>query len=641
MYNTEPTPKYVHDFVRRMEQTWDEQKKHDDLAFELYSKEHPIDVAEPESDAKKTPIRTLKTGLPGRIVDQDAAILSQPPGFRVNPPPSRQGRNKLERHASGVLEPWLTSAFEQSQFEEVWLQQVRDLRLFGRGWSNVFVLPRLWAQNDYTELVDSLSAALESGDEDRIDLAREAIEDYKRENFPIRWQHADARSTWHQVSTERRLPEVVEVKEIPAAEVAADYGPDVLPKDVDPDSDNKVRLFVYTNWYWTAAVVEHSKELAHKWKHDLGMNPYILLESTPQPSGRRVRWKSALYDHADIFEALDEILSDLRHNHRRNTLMGHVFSLDPDVYSQGGNPDTAATPQQILDYEPGSDLVLWNKSGSVSLMPAPIINPQSMQLLEFTDNFAQSVALNPVEFGRMMSNVSAVGYTTALQAAQRRLDPISRGIVKACRDWAKLVFLNVKRLSAEFPDTPDKVYVIQAGGQAIGVSPSDVEGWHGLVQPRLSQFLQINENAMMALAHGAFQLGIPPDFIYEHYLNIENPEDLLDRAERWKIREALLEDKIMQAKVLAGQLSQQFPQEQAADLAARISNLPVAVQMGIRASGVTGGGPLEPPGQPPRPPGTRPGSPGAERQALSNVRRTATPQDLSNTVAETIVPGAR
>ena len=644
-FDTDPAPEYIHKFAERMESVWGAQKKCDDEAYELYRKKSLLEIAEPKDDAGRVEVRPLRTGLPGRIIDQDVAILAQPPTFRVNPPVSKKRQHILEEHASGKLEPWLNAAFDESQSEQVWLQQVRDLRLYGRGWSNVFVLPRLWAGSDYRELADALISALQSGDEDRIAFARETIEEYKRNNFPIRWQYADARSTWHQVSTERRLPEVIEIREQSAADIAADFGPDILPHKVDEQSDATLRVFVYTNWLYTATAVEHSEKLAHYWKHDLGMNPYILLETPPQPRGNNIRWKSALYDHADVFNTEDEILSDLRHNHRRNTLAGHLFKLNPDV-RMSNTPDTSAVPGEVLDYEPGGDIVLW-RDEDAGLMPAPIINPQSMQLLEFVNNFTNSIALNPVEYGRLLSGVSAVGFTTALQAAQRRLDPIARAIERATREWAKLMFRNVQRLSKEFPDAPDVVYVFRAGGEALGVSPADVDGQEALVQPRLSNLLPINDNLMMALAKAASQLNVPPDFILEHYLNIEDPGNVLARWEKWKIREALLADKIEKARALATELSQQFPQAETTDLAARIANLPVAVQMGLAAAGALptpGGAPGAaipgvpegmgggPPGMASGVPGTAPGSPGAMSQAMSNVRRTGTPQAPSEGV---------
>ena len=613
-----------------MEFQWDLQQKIDDEAYKLYRKKQPLDVAEPRRDAEKIPVRPLRTGLAGRLIDQDVSILAQTPTFRVNTPPNKRDVYRLEIHASNTLEPWLNGAFDQSQVEEVWLQQIRDLRLYGRGWSNLFVLPRLWADDEFKELVAKYLRAISSHNEDHIATAQEAIEDFKRDNFPIRWQYADARATWPQISTERRLPEIVELREMTIGDIAADYSASALPEGADPDDHNQssLRVFVYTNWVWTATLVEHSKTLAHKWKHNLGMNPYILMETNIQPKGSMVRWKSALYDHADMFEAEDEVLSDLRHNHRRNTLAGHLFTLDPILRSTE-SPDVMAHPEKLMEYSPGDDISLW-KGENVGLLPAPMVNPQSLTYLEFINTLIQSIALNPVEAGRILSGVSAVGFTTALQAAQRRLDPFSNAIIRAAKDWAKLAFRSVARFSTEFPDAPDTIYVTRAKGGAVGVTPHDVEGWESLIQPKLSSMLPINENAMMSLAAAAQNLQIPPQYVLEHYLNIENPEDIIDGWERWKIREALLADKIQKTLMLAGELAQTMPETNAGDLAARIANLPPAAQLGIQMGGGPGGSPAGP--------GTQPGSLGALEQGMSNQRRAGTPQQPSETVATEIAP---
>ena len=74
-----------------------------------------------------------------------------------------------------------------------------------------------------------------------------------------------------------------------------------------------------------------------------------------------------------------------------------------------------------------------------------------------------------------------------------------------------------------------------------------------------------------------------------------------------------------------------MPEANAADLAARIANLPAAAQLGMRMGGGPGG---PPPGQP----GTQPGSPGAIEQGLSNTRRAGTPQQPSDVTATELAP---
>ena len=84
----------------------------------------------------------------------------------------------------------------------------------------------------------------------------------------------------------------------------------------------------------------------------------------------------------------------------------------------------------------------------------------------------------------------------------------------------------------------------------------------------------MSENQQMQLAQGAMNLNLPPDFIMERYLNIENPDQLTQRWYRWQVRLALMQQVIAKTQAYAGELAQQLPAATQAGLAERISNLP-------------------------------------------------------------------
>ena len=210
-----------------MERTWSLQHQHDQRPYNLVRQDNEIEVADPEEDEDKPHVRALRSGFAGIAIDLNHATISTPPTLRLN---TINSTEKEKLHASNLLEPWLAGVWGASQVDDVYAQQLRDLLIFGRGWSSFWVLPRLWADADYRLLVEDFVSAVHTGKRAKIRAAEDALEEYKQSNFPLRWQYAEARTTWAQLSRERYLPEVIELRTGTVADILADYGEAAIPK---------------------------------------------------------------------------------------------------------------------------------------------------------------------------------------------------------------------------------------------------------------------------------------------------------------------------------------------------------------------------------------------------------------------------
>lgn len=535
----------------------------------------------------------------------------------------------------------MNRAWDQSQADGlVWEGMITDLRIFGRGWSIVELLPRLWADDDYKrmvadylELLDRLSAA-ELGSSRMHDLKQAAaetlndLEDYTATNFPIRWRYCDARGTWPLLSHERHLPEVVEVYEATAAEIAADYGLESVPGNVDQLDTTKIKLYLYSNWYWTAVAVsasakgwfgrEHvnSRLAREPWKHGLKRSPYVLMEAFRlNTASEGIAWKSAGRDYKDMIETYDEMLSEARNIIRRNAEMGLMAqqTVEQEISSE--------VKQQIeLNLGPGIDSLL-PYGIEVAPKPVPLLHPELLDILGRVEDFIQQIALNPNIAGVMKSGQSAAGYIAARQATiKSSLGEYEKAVTKAAEDVGQLLFSYVPIFNREFPDSPDKIYVVSKDAGPVAVRPKDVKGWGVLIQARVPSFLPIDQNMLMNLMAKAQDIpGLDPYFILAQYGNIENPDQRISQWKRWKIEEALLTQReIPQALALAQALEAQMPQASAAELAQEIAALPPAAQEVVLQQRGLGA-------QPSPGPGTQPGSPGALRQGMSNEARAGIP----------------
>lgn len=617
-YNTVPTATYIHDFAERMQEEWGAQARVDEKAFkEAVTSLKPVEAAKFSPEGQGPSIRPLRMGFGAIAHKRNLATIAVPPFLRLNTPESGEDVRRL----GSKLEAFLQGVWQRAPIEDVWTRQVQDMLIYGRGWSCLWANPRLWADKNYAEMVDDYDKLVEAPekDEERRDIRRR-MSVYKERNFPIRWLHADASSTWPQLSKERYLPEVVEMRKMTVEEIKADFGDRALPEGQrDGRGSTLLSVLVYTNHYHTAVVIDdvNDARLGPSWKHDYGMSPYIMAEGPILPSNTEgLRWTGTLYDYMDALEAFDQVMSDIRNLIRRYTLAPMLLQKNMDMRAQHGDTEIEySSSRPIIELYPGEDM---------KLGPTPVMNAEVGRFVEFLQNYVMTLLLNPAQRGHLLSGTSAVSFATALQAAQVVLNAYTIPLQAAAVYWGKLAFRSIEILG-------ETVTVVHSKAGRISASPKEVAGCGDLLQARIATTLPINRNAQMNLYTAAVNNGFPPDIAMELYLDIEAPEKVLDRAHAWKIRQALESKQIEQVLMLASELAQRFPAPDLAGLAQGVANLPPAAQAALAERGMPALGPGPGPG-----PGTVPGSPGALAQTQSNQRRAGVMQDMSQLGAQQI-----
>jgi len=606
-YKDKPTAEYITEFGQRQESNWSPQHTEDLRIEDILRRRQSMDVA----DSKKAPtppsqIKTVRVGRLGVALGKDTSVLAQKPGLKMNP--KKRETEELD-HVNKKLEPWLDACWDQSQVGEVWNSQVRDFRKVSRGISNIFPSPRLWATSEYKDLCAKLAAVLDAESPDRKELkeVQAEVDMYLAENFPIRWRWVNALHWWPQWSDERFIPECVEVRTIRKDQYEAEYGEEKVPGPYkSAGGTSQLKLYVYHNWAWTATACpdKDDPQLAHIWDHEMGMNPCILMETNIRDE-IGYRWQSPYYDHIDMLETEDEILSDMRHNHRRNTLSGVVFGLDFLARQQMESAAGAVAAGRPPDFKltPDGDAFLMNGE-TAQAMPLPQVNQQSLTLLQHVADYNSEIVLNPTLQGRLMSGMAAAGFSIAHQAAQQVLDPYEKGMEKAAKQWVKGAFASVIRLNKEFEEMDE----VTAG--SVSVSPDDVKHRWVDAQPRFSTLLPANENSKMSLAVGALNLPYHPETIMERYLNDENAHEEVDKWIEWQVTSALIANLVQDTQARAGILSQQVPAGSIQQLGERLAALPPAAQLAVKS--VFG-----------------PETPAINGQAMSNTMRTGETPNLS------------
>ena len=576
---------YIRKFARRMESRWAAQEKVDTRAAGLYTKQASVSVA---TQGDNQDVVAVSGGIAGQGIDQDVALITVFPFLRVNNPDPKD--EDLKKRIDSLVEPWLAAVRKRSQIGPVEERAIADLPLFGRSWTNLFPLPRLWADSpkfqdllkQYQDLVS------DGGDEKNITEARKALELFRRDHFPIRWRYVNPRSTWYQHSDEVHLPEVIEIRTMTAADILSNYNEEDLPDGFsDGDDEREVKVYTYTNHVQTATTVDDGGDphLVHDFEHGMGLNPYILSETKPyydNPLG--IRWVGSLFHISDQIELFDQLMSDYATNHRMNAITPRIWEHLPDDTDPQtlGRPD----PDQLT---PGQDVHIWAGLEKVYLAPVPQIQQQAIQLLQEVKERINSAFLQPHLGGESKSGESNVLFNTRFQVSDRQFQGKVRAIGDAAEQFGELAFRCVKALNDKVPDT-DKVYALSERHGWLGLSPKDVDGLEGCVQARIDRELPINMTAKVQRAQMLKEFGLPMSLILESVLNYENPEDIMDQAFVERAVAASEEAAIQQVWAQANFIIQQAAQGNAGGLSDRVAALPPAFQQGLQLAGAPGMG---------------------------------------------------
>ena len=586
-YNTNPNAAYIQKFAKRMEGFYQRQDKLDEQMWRLYRMMEALDVQEPAAQAGKTKIKPLRAGFAGIAMDRDVAGLALGTFVAVR---SRSTKPEDKKHANQLLEPWFQGVFRESQVGDVVVPQIRDMGVLGRGWSNFAVLPRLWAEPEFENLIKELQALQtqlsESDDKgkdkelrEQIQEKEDAIADWKSSNFPLRWTYCSARKIWPLLSRERYLPEVIEKRRMRKDRIVEEWGKKAIPDARVNDSDSsEIDVLTYTNWEWTKTMVsaggsDGEGRIVHEWNHKAGMSPYILMETNADyDAADGIVWKSRLYDFKDMLETLNEILSDMRHIHRRWAEVPLVSQLNPEA--RGEMAAVAAGGMNKIDISPDeNNIIRLLPEEKMDMGPVPTINSQSLELLNFAYEYCMQIVLNPTLQGLTKSGQSARLFEAAKGAAKQNLGPYRQAIQRAYKHWARLAAIWVRRLNERFPKYPDPVVIVDEKYGEIAVKPKDLAGWDAYVNIRVAEPGPVSESQRISHMVGAMNLPLDPQFVLENWGGIENAEEHIGLYYRHQIREMLMQHISQMTLQHAGVLAERTGAGSTANLAAEIEGL--------------------------------------------------------------------
>src|SRR3990167_129031 len=321
---TEYSAQDIKDFYERQKKRYGAQSNLASWMLDMYLQENLISAKAP--DKAGTVVTRVKSGLAGLTVDQDTSVLSGEKRSHVN------SRGK-DNHAEG-LEAFVDGAmFVMEEEDPVTDPGTQDLRIFGRIASlGPLPDPKLWGDEELQKLTEEMA---EAEDSETYKEKDKAVEAFKRDNFPIVWQHIPADSFFPSFKRGRELSKCVWVKKMYRDDVEAEFG-EVL--DAKDRKTEEIEVLEYADEHVLKTVLNTSTPIqVRRWEHGMRVGgkrvvPVSFQQVDRLPANNKGWvWKGALFHVRGGLEAIDETLTDIFTNIHEYTTVGTYTKVNPEL----------------------------------------------------------------------------------------------------------------------------------------------------------------------------------------------------------------------------------------------------------------------------------------------------------------------
>src|SRR3990167_2013330 len=245
--NPKENPDYVRVLATDLRSDYSGQNALDLRMGKMYMGHQPMEV----NDSREG-VRRIDTGLAAVVIDQDVAVLDGE--WKTNI--LARGGQDAERHASDTLEPFAAGALKIMQKRRsVQSPAVLDIDIYGRAFTlGPLPAPQFWGTKEYLKLIDEFEKAEEKEDRER---ASDALERYRRKNFPIIWRHMSAPSVRYVFGDDGDLAEVVIERKMKVREIRDRWGKEYVE---DPKGTADIDVIEYLNKSYVATVIPGKKD---------------------------------------------------------------------------------------------------------------------------------------------------------------------------------------------------------------------------------------------------------------------------------------------------------------------------------------------------------------------------------------------
>src|SRR3990167_3805133 len=397
---TEYSAQDIKDFYERQKKRYGAQSNLDSWMLDMYLQENLISARAP--DKAGTQVIRFKSGLAGLTVDQDTSVLSGEKRAHVTSRGNDQHAENLEAFVDG-------SMFVMEEEDPVTDPATQDLRIFGRCASLGPVPdPKLWGDDEIKALAEEMA---EAEDSETFKEKDKAVAAFKRDNFPIVWQHIPADSFLPSFKRGREVVKCVWSKKMYRDDVEAEFGDVLAEKDKKAE---EIEVLEYADTYCCKTILNTStptqvRNCEHGMKVGGRRVVPVSFEEVDRLPANKLGWiwKGALFHVRGGLEAIDETLTDIQTNVHEYTTTGTYTKLDPEKRTGiDGWPREVKVGSGL-----NTELLIGEEVGRT---PVPEITEQSFGFLTIMKGFVDQVATNrPALQGTGPSGQSAVNLATS------------------------------------------------------------------------------------------------------------------------------------------------------------------------------------------------------------------------------------
>ena len=192
----------------------------------------------------------------------------------------------------------------------------------------------------------------------------------------------------------------------------------------------------------------------------------------------------------------------------------------------------------------------------LSVLPVPQGLPDATMLLQQCDDIIQRHALEDVLFGRVQGSAPAFQVNLRINVAKSKLSPIAQHMAQGLTRVGELFARAVEQLGEAVIIDGEKITVAMA------------KRYRNRVFVQIEPKSPVERSQDVGAAAMAIDLGLPPDWVWEKMLDIENPatlrlqNDIRQLEERPEVKERLMQDALEQLDLLVDE-AEMTPLDQA------------------------------------------------------------------------------
>lgn len=545
-----PTGKGVRDLHEKLIREWAPCIAKDEAMRDLVYQKNAVELL-PESADQNMKLLEVHSGRGGAVIDHATGLLMAMPDYHADP----LSQTTEDVREAEQVERVYAALFEKHLLDnDFWPHVGRDILIYDRAFLKAMALESVWTVQEGYPVRGKRESA-----KDYLTKVRGWKESEGK--FPFVLQHVSAMNILAHLDGQDNVLATIEEKLVTA---------NVLADELDSKEVQEALAQRSLKWYDELTVIEyidtqyvayfladttpinktehrrpHDRARAYMplrvWEHGLGTHPVVMIPGTrTEMDSYEDRFKGFLTNAQDSLELYDFLLSRLASMVYAYYLPSYEWKLPAKGRMMKGRK------RPVMKVNLAGVTVTYDDE-TLTTLAVPQGLPDATMLLQQCDDLIQRHTLEDVLFGRVQGSAPAFQVNLRINVAKSKLTPIAQHMAQGLTRVGELFARAVEQLGEAVIIDGEKLTVAMAKKYRNRVSV------HILPKSPVERSQDVGAAAM------AIDLGLPPDWVWENMLDIENPatlrlqNDIRQLEEQPKVKERLMQDALEQLDLLVNE----------------------------------------------------------------------------------------